>query len=391
MKILRVITSMDPSKGGPSQGIRNLVPALEKIGIINEVVCFDNPNEQFLCQQSFLIHALGAGNGLWNYNAKLSRWLKYNLNRFDIVVIHGLWLYNSFGTYKSWKKFKKLNERAPSLFVMPHGMLDPYFQKAKDRKIKAIRNLFFWEIIEKKVVNNADGVLFTCKEEMSLARKTFKSYNPKSEIDIGYGIQPPPPYHESSSKTIINSIEISEPYLLFFGRIHPKKGLDILIKGYIATKAEGIHLPTLLIAGPGMETEFGKKILGLAGDKNNIIFVGMVSGESKWKVLQNCEAFILPSHQENFGIAVVEAMSCGKPVLISRQVNIYREIEIAEAGFITDDNEIGVKKLLINWANLSKINRSIMNKNAKYLFENYFSADKIAIRTKALLEKTVKS
>jgi glycosyltransferase involved in cell wall biosynthesis len=66
----------------------------------------------------------------------------------------------------------------------------------------------------------------------------------------------------------------------------------------------------------------------------------------KWGVLYGCEAFVLPSHQENFGIAVVEALACGKPVLISDQVNIWREIVEDGAGFVDSDTEQGVESLL---------------------------------------------
>jgi hypothetical protein len=72
----------------------------------------------------------------------------------------------------------------------------------------------------------------------------------------------------------------------------------------------------------------------------------MLSGAAKWGALYGCEAFVLPSHQENFGIAVVEALACGKPVLISDQVNIWREIVEDGAGLVEGDAEEGVEKLL---------------------------------------------
>jgi glycosyltransferase involved in cell wall biosynthesis len=71
----------------------------------------------------------------------------------------------------------------------------------------------------------------------------------------------------------------------------------------------------------------------------------------KWGVLYGCEAFVLPSHQENFGIAVVEALACGKPVLISDQVNIWREIVEDGAGIAEADTEEGVVKLLKKFLN----------------------------------------
>ncbi|MFY7731781.1 MAG: glycosyl transferase family 1, partial [Flavobacterium sp.] len=82
---------MNPEHGGPSQGIRNMVPALQEIGVYNEVVCFDDPDSSYLSSSAFTIHALGNGKGPYSYNGKLSEWLKNNFHRFDVVVIHGLW------------------------------------------------------------------------------------------------------------------------------------------------------------------------------------------------------------------------------------------------------------------------------------------------------------
>jgi glycosyltransferase involved in cell wall biosynthesis len=75
----------------------------------------------------------------------------------------------------------------------------------------------------------------------------------------------------------------------------------------------------------------------------------MLTGDAKWGALYGCDAFILPSHQENFGIAVVEALACGKPVLISNKVNIWREIEKDRAGTVRDDTVSGTKRLLDYW------------------------------------------
>ena len=94
-----------------------------------------------------------------------------------------------------------------------------------------------------------------------------------------------------------------------------------------------------MIAGPGLDTAFGREMRQLAESlcpqpstltpQPAVFFPDMLTGDAKWGALYGCEAFVLPSHQENFGIAVVEALACGKPVLISNQVNIWREIEAA--------------------------------------------------------------
>jgi glycosyltransferase involved in cell wall biosynthesis len=382
MKILRVITSMKPEKGGPCQGIRNSIPTLQAMGIENEVACFDMPNENFLGKDSFVIHALGPLKGPYNYCAQLIPWLTENLGRFDAVIIHGLWLYNSYGTYKAWKSYKKKNENFPNLYIMPHGMLDPYFQKAPDRKLKSIRNSIIWTLIERNVVNNIDGILFTCEQELILARGTFSSYKPKKELNVGYGILPPPRFAATMQSSLTNLIPAlkDRPYWLFLSRIHTKKGTDLLIKSYLKLKEKNYDLPMLVIAGPGLDTEYGHSLKKMAVNTPEIIFPGMLSGSEKWGAIYGAEVFILPSHQENFGISIVESMACGTPVIISDQVNIWSEIIKGKGGVVCNDNEVSTFEVLEKWVNLSNAEKAEYKAGALATYAEYFTTKQAAVQ-----------
>ncbi|MCU7547502.1 glycosyltransferase [Chitinophagaceae bacterium LB-8] len=395
MKILRVIASMNPETGGPCEGIRNSISELKKLGIHNEVVCLDEPSSSFLGNDAFPIHPLGPKRGPWQYGSKLQPWLLKNLSRFDVVIVHGLWLYHGFAVWdavqklrKSTGKYNLKQSRGPRFFIMPHGMLDPYFQKASNRKLKAIRNWIYWKVIEGRVVNNAEGVLFTCAEELHLARKSFRSYYPKREINIGYGLENPPCFHMSMSEAFYEKCPFvaGRPYLLFLSRIHPKKGVDLLIKAYASHIKDNLkynqRFPLLIIAGPGCKTPYGLKMQELVAEnpqlRFNVFFPGMLTGMVKWGAIYGCEAFVLPSHQENFGIAVVEALACGKPVLISKQVNIWREIEGAGGGFVAEDTVEGVMALLERWERLSPAERQVMGQSAKDCFATNFTIAPVA-------------
>lgn len=377
MRILRVITTMNPEKGGPCQGIRNSIPVLKAMGIENEVATFDLPGDDFLGKDGFIIHPLGPLKGPYNYCANLTSWLMANFRRYDVVIIHGLWLYNSYGTYRAWKKFKSINEIYPRLYIMPHGMLDPYFQKASDRKLKALRNILIWNLLEKQVINGINGVLFTCEQELVLARQTFRGYRPKSELNIKYGILPPPQYKESMQFELIEKFG-NKPYLLFLSRIHPKKGVDILIKAYQKLKNKHFDAPKLIIAGPGLDTEYGKAIQKLASNDSDIIFPGMLKGAEKWGAIYGAEAFILPSHQENFGISVVEAMACGTPVVISDQVNIWSEIIKGKGGIVCMDNEQSTYEALTKWLELSVTEKMNLKEGALKTYSEYFTIEEAA-------------
>ncbi|MCF2447051.1 glycosyltransferase [Dyadobacter sp. CY345] len=387
MKVLRVIPSMNPENGGPCQGIRNSIPALQRLGIESDVVCLDDPNSSYLAQDQFVIFAIGGNSGEWKYSAALSIWLDQHMHRYDAVIIHGLWLYHSYATIKNMLKLRKTSS-FPKVYVMPHGMLDPWFQKDSTRKLKAFRNIVYWHLIEKKVINNCDGLLFTCEQELILARQTFKGYDPKQQLNVSYGIQAPPALTNEMKNAFSSSVKLlnDKPYLLFLSRIHPKKGINMLIDAYIDLKSVAQNLPDLVIAGP-IDDSYAYSMVEKAKASSYIHFAGMLKGDSKWGAFYGCEAFILPSHQENFGISVVEALACSKPVLISDQVNIYKEIEVGKGGFIGTDTTSGVKNLLTRWFSLNENEKKSMSENAKEVYLKNYEIEETAKLLKQVLQQ----
>jgi len=375
MLILNIISSMNPASGGPCQGIRNSTRSLNRLGLQNEVVCCDSRHATWIQSDPFPVHALGPGKFGYAYSPRLQLWLEQNLTRFDVVIVHGLWQWPLQATFRAIKKLKSssspsLDTLLPPLFIIAHGMLDPWFQRDKSRRFKAIRNYFYWWLFERHAINSANALLFTCEEELRLARTTFGGYQPKLEVNIGYGIPEPPSFEPRMRDAFrSNCPELGDnPYFLFLARIHPKKGVDLLIRAYaevLKTEKLKTTLPHLVIAGPGWDTGYGKQMLQLINNANGemlsencklktlnsprIHAVSMLEGDSKWGALYACEAFVLPSHQENFGIAVVEALACNKPVFISNKVNIWREIAQDGAGFVEEDSFHGTVRLLMQF------------------------------------------
>lgn len=375
---------MDPRNGGPCQGIRNLQPQVLQHGGSVEVVCLDDSRADYLARESVKIHALGRGRSSWSYHPALVPWLKENLPRFDAVILNGLWQYPGYAL----AKLKAQHPDLPPYFVFPHGMLDPWFQRAPERRWKAIRNWFYWKLTEQHVIRRANALFFTCAEELRLARETFRPYQPQREINVGYGIAAPPPFHDHMMPAFVAKCpELSgRPYILFLSRIHPKKGIDLLIKAYarVYTKSQLLspdshsQIPALVIAGPGLDTEYGLELQRLARSlcpqpSSLICWPGMLTGDAKWGALYGCEAFALPSHQENFGIAVAEALACAKPVLISNQVNIWREIEAAGGGIVADDTLVGTEASLHRWHTLNAAARTAMSTAAFTCYSERFS------------------
>jgi glycosyltransferase involved in cell wall biosynthesis len=395
MKFLHVITTMDPHTGGTCQVIRNQASWFIEQGHAFEVVCLDESNSDFLSGANFPIHALGAGRGPWRYHPELLPWLSGNLSRFDAVIMNGLWQYSGYAVSKAAQTAGR-----PPYFVFPHGMLDPWFQRDPERRMKALRNWCYWKFVEQRVVRHAKALLFTCAEEMRLARDTFQPYRPKREINVGLGIPQPPDYHNEMAVAFAEKCPGVKPapYWLFLGRIDPKKGVDILIKAYAKVcrssgAVDHALIPKLVIAGPGLETSYGQQMQELATQScppESVFWPGMLVGNAKWGAIFQSENFVLFSHQENFGLAVVEALACGKPVLISSQVNIWREIEEDRAGLIGRDTCEGAELALRRWLSLSLEAKLTMNRAARASYENRFNIGFAARRLLAAIEQTIR-
>jgi len=389
MKILHVITSMNPKLGGVCQVVRNLNPYLIEQGINVEIVSLDNEHDDFGIHDNFVIHKVGYGKTSYQYQPKLAHWLNDNLSNYNYVIIHGLWQYPNFASYQSVKLLKKQNKKVPKVIIMPHGMLDPYFQKAPERRLKALRNEIVWALIERNCINNADAIFFTCDEEMRLAATTFAGYKPAKTVNVGLGIQPPPDNNESFKEAFYDKCPQikSKKYFLFLSRIDEKKGVNLLINSYNALSDKNSNLPDLVIAGP-LDTEYAKEMMKLASHNQKIHFTGMLKDKAKWGAFYNCDAYLLPSHQENFGIAIVEAMACKKPVLITKNINIWSEIIEGGAGWIANlEEKEGLKNVLSDLLNYKEEELELKGVKA---FETYQSKFKIETCANNFI-KTLKS
>jgi glycosyltransferase involved in cell wall biosynthesis len=113
---------------------------------------------------------------------------------------------------------------------------------------------------------------------------------------------------------------------------------------------------------------------------DRITWPGMLQGDPKWSAFYAAEVFCLPSHQENFGIVVAEALACGKPVLISNQVNIWREIEADAAGFVDEDTAAGTVRNFQRWLRLDTVAREQMAQRARQCFAQRFHIQRAAER-----------
>lgn len=372
MKILHVISSVDPRNGGPIEGVRNQGEYLINQGHLVEVVSLDSPESECLIDFPLTVHPVGPAKGKYAFCNKLIPWLKLNARNYDAVIVNGIWQFHSFATWRALR-----NSGVP-YYVYTHGMLDPWFKNAYP--LKHLKKWLYWPWADYRVLRDAKSVVFTCEEERILARKSFWLYK-ANEAVTSYGAAQPPAF----STDLLTKFNKQFPalanqrFLLFLSRIHEKKGCDLLIKAFakIANQAPELQLA---IAGPD-QVGLKVKLQALAeslGIAHRIHWLGMLTGDDKWGAFHASEAFILPSHQENFGIVVAEALGCGKPVLISNKVNIWREIEVDNAGIVANDDLAGAESLLHNWLMMDETMRTVMSSNAVDCFNKRFTVDAMA-------------
>jgi glycosyltransferase involved in cell wall biosynthesis len=138
--------------------------------------------------------------------------------------------------------------------------------------------------------------------------------------------------------------------LLFLGRFHPKKGVDLLINSFLKNCGKD---DILLLGGPTNNSDSHLKNLRklTVGNENKILWAGMLEGDLKWGALRNADALILPSHQENFGMVIAEALSVGTPVFLTNKVNLWREVIDSGAGLVANDDQFGIDRLVGQWVN----------------------------------------
>jgi len=335
--LLHVVRSLDPATGGPGEVVRQLCVAHKAMGVSVEVVTLDPTGSAWLADWPVPVHAL-RGTGGYGWTPVLGNWLRSHGPDYAGVFVHGLWQWQGEGTRLG------LRGSGTPYWVFPHGMLDPWFRK--NFPWRHARKTLYWKLRESRVVRDAAGVIFTSEEEQVRGRTTFAPWHVKQEAVIPLGTTAPPQMGGESCVGFLERFPAlrGKRLLLFLGRLHEKKGGDLLIEAFRLV-APPLHL---VFAGPWASARLETQWRALA-DGLPVTFTGPLYGGDKWAALAAAESFTLPSHQENFGIAVAEALAAGVPVLLSKSVNIWREIVEDEAGLAEPDDLDGTCRLLQRW------------------------------------------
>jgi glycosyltransferase involved in cell wall biosynthesis len=297
----------------------------------------------------------------YKFSLGLLQWLANHAKEYDLAHIHAL-----FSPVSSLAATVARSQGIPYI-LRPLGTLDPA-DLQKKRQLKRL----YAAVLERPNLAGAAAIHFTSDQEAKISER-FGTLS--RDLVLPLGVQPVVS-NPQARQTIRQQYGIPDdrPLLLFMSRLDPKKGFDLLLPALQQLIAEGQNFHFVLAGSnaqdPAYEQQISQQIqASVLADCTTI--AGFVGGNQKAALLQAADLFVLPSHYENFGIAVAEAMVAGVPVVISDQVYIWQQIQQAEAGWVCDVSVAGLVAQLRS-ALASPSERQRRGENARnYALANY--------------------
>ncbi|MGB0720789.1 MAG: glycosyltransferase [Gammaproteobacteria bacterium] len=326
MKILHVIGSMSVHDGGPTQAVRDMARAVADLG--HEVWIYSTDAARHgepahplgvdvECGKARIRYFANAHPRPWLRSPALNQALTETIPGCDLVVIHSLYHYHS------WRAAALSRRFSVPYVIRPHGTLDPFIWRRR-RWLK----IFFEYWFQNRDLRAAAALHYTTEQERELARPYVRGSD-GFVVPLGVWPRDMPKAAEGAGDGARGDS------LLYLGRLHPKKGIDLLVRAFARLAPDQPEL-RLTIAGSGSPAYTGelRRLVHELGLRGRVDFHGYVQGVEKDELLSRAAFFVLPSHSENFGIAVVEAMAAGLPVLISDDVNLCAAVREAGAGWV---------------------------------------------------------
>lgn len=260
----------------------------------------------------------------YKFSLPLLQWLGQHGSHYDLAHIHAL-----FSPVTSLAATVARRQKLPYI-LRPLGTLDPA-DLAKKKQFKQL----YAALLERANIQGAAALHFTSEQEATVSER-FGVQTQDMVLPLGVAL---PKYGDDAQQLIRHRYGIPDgvPLVLFMSRIDPKKGLDLLLPALETLHQSGKKFHFVLCGGnpqdQGYVDSIGQQI------ENSVLkdcttITGFVTGELKRQILQAADLFVLPSYYENFGIAVAEAMAAAKPVVISDQVHIWRDIASSESGWV---------------------------------------------------------
>jgi glycosyltransferase involved in cell wall biosynthesis len=362
---IQIIPDISKESSGPSYSVVKLAENLIDLDLKITLATLDiglpkkPPDFLYTFPLSYNLKKLGA-------SSKMKEWLKMKslIGKKKIFHNHGMWQNNSL--YASLA-----NKLSESIYVSsPRGAFSEWAMKNGSRLKK-----IYWPLMQKPSLKNVTCFHATAYSEyLDIRRLGFKQ--PVTIIPNGVGI----PIKKIDNQ--VDSKKSKNMKLLFLGRIHKKKGLEMLLNSWKTVQNEFTNWE-LYIVGNDMEydktTGYLKYLKSLSKKlkTERVFFLGEKTSDEKFEIYQNCDLFVLPTYSENFGMTVAESLAASTPVIVSKGAP-WNEIEIKKAGWWIDINENALTECFRRAFKVKPEKLKEMGVNGNKWMNNYFSWNSVA-------------
>jgi len=385
MRILHVIPSLGPSRGGPSFVLRTLARGLADAGVEVHVASTDDDGRERL-DVSCGVPITDAGVTYWFFRRQtrfysvslpLNRWLAQHVADYDVVHIHALFSFSSVAA-AYWARVRQV-----PYVIRPLGTLNRWGIGNRRRWLKRLSLRF----LERRVLEGSAAIHFTSEQERLEA----------AELGIAlanrYAIIPNPLEPGETAGAMARGLLRSQHsdlgnriWILFLSRLDRKKGLDLLLPAFARLRARHPEV-ALILAGDG-DPDFVARLRRQAAAlkiERDLVWTGFVTGEAKRAAFADSDIFVLPSYSENFGVAVLDAMASGLPVVVSDGVAVHGEISEAKAGLVVPCEEKALWQALSSLVEDAGL-RSTLGRNGRILSLS-FSVEKVVAKLLELYDR----
>ena len=383
MKVLHVIPSVAPWRGGPSVAIRAVARGLARQGLDTHVATTNDnrpaplevPLGLPVGEDGATYHYFPRQTRFYVCSLPFSNWLWRCATEYDIIHIHTVFSYCS--NVAAWIAYRK----AIPYIIRPLGVLNRWGFRTRRPVLKQLS----FSCIEKHLLSRAAAVQYTTEQEREEAAALGFPHRPV--------VIPNPVEMNPQAGAVRGAFRMqcsalaNRRIVLFLSRIDPKKGLDLLLPAFREVLRQDSRA-ALVIAGEGEQSlvEWLHRMAAELGIADSVFWPGFLSGAGKAAAFADADVFVLPSYSENFGMAPVEAMGFGLPVVLTDQVGIHKEVSEARAGIVTPVSTEATASALLLLLRDDGL-RLQMGRNARRLAASRYSVDAVTGRLRDLYVK----